>query len=88
MNFNPFDYLRDSRSMDDSMDRESTKGADDSDRKPFSKLDELEEERVDPLNCLEGNTSMIDSKDGEKTMGEDDSHKNPLLSWTSWGRKG
>ena len=45
MNFNPFEYLRDSRSMDDSLDRESTKGADDSDRKPFSKLDKLEEER-------------------------------------------
>ena len=46
MKFNPFEYLRDIRSMDDSMERESTKGAYDSDRKPFSKL---EEERVDPL---------------------------------------
>ena len=88
MNFNPFEYLRDSRSMDDSMDIESTKGASDSDRKPFSKLDELEEERVDPLDCLEGNTSMIDSKDGEKPSGAVDSDKNPLLSWTSLGRKG
>ena len=74
--------------MDNRMDRESTKGADDSDRKPLSKLDELEEERVDPLDCLEGNTSMIDSKDGEKTRGADDSDKNPLLSWTGLGRKG
>ena len=85
MNFNPFDYLRDSRSMDDSMDRESTKGADYLDRKPLSKLDELEEERVDPLDCLEGNTSMIDSKDGENTRRADDSDKNPLLSWGGRG---
>ena len=85
MNFNPFEYLRDSRSMDDSLDRESTKGADDSDRKPFSKL---EEESVDPLDCLEGNTSMIDSKDGENTKGADDSDKNPSLSWTSLGEEG
>ena len=88
MNFNPFEYLRDSRSMNDSMDRESTKEVDDSDRKLFSKLDELEEERVDPLDCLEGNTSMIDSKDREKTRGADDSDKNLSLSWTSLGRKG
>ena len=65
------------------MDGESTKGAYDSDRKHFSELDELEEERVDPLNCLEENTSMIDSKDGENTRAADDS-----LSWTSLGRKG
>ena len=39
--------------MNDSMDGESTKRAYDSDTKPFSKLDELEEERVDPLDCLE-----------------------------------
>ena len=64
--------------MDDSMDRESTKGEDDTDRKPFCKLDELEEERVDPLNCLEGYTSMIDSKDMKKTRGADDSDKNPF----------
>ena len=42
MNFNPFEYLRDSRSMDDSLDRENTMGEDDSDRKPFSKLNKLE----------------------------------------------
>ena len=75
-------------SMVDSMDGESTKRAYDSDRKPFSKLDKLKEERVDPLDCLEENTSMIDSKDGENTRGADDSDKNPLLSWTSLGRKG
>ena len=74
--------------MDDSLDRENTKGADDSDRKPLSMLDELEEEKVDPLDCLEGNISMINSKDGEKTRGADDSDKNSLLSWTSLGRNG
>ena len=64
--------------MDDSEHGESSKGVDNSDRNPFSKLNELWEEGVGPLDSLKNNTSMDDSKEQENTRGADDSDKYPF----------
>ena len=73
--------------MDDSLDRECTKGADNSDRKPFSKLDELEE-RVDQLDCLEGNTSMITVRTGRKQWEQMIQTRTLCLAGQAWGGRG
>ena len=72
MNFNPFEELMYNTSMADSEHGKSSKGVDNSDRNPFSKLEELGEGRMGPLDCLEDNTSIDDSKEGENTRGADD----------------
>ena len=88
VNFNPLKELMYNTSMDDSEHGESSKGVDNSDKNPFSKLDELGKEGVSPLDSLEDNTSMDDSKEWENTRGADDSDKNPSLSGKAWGRRG
>ena len=74
--------------MEDREDGESTKGANDLDRNPFTELEKLEEEGMDLLKCLEDITSMDDRKDGENTRRADNSDKNSFTELRKLGEEG